>query len=116
MSNVATSTQPGQLDRRVTLRSATRAADALGQMVATWGDAATVWGAWSPVTGREISAAGQLQPQQIGTLRIRHRSDIDATWRVVLGSITFEIIAPPVEIGRRAFLDLSLRALASAAA
>lgn len=109
-------TQPGQLDRRVLLQSRTDTADNLGQPIPTWATFATVWAAWSPTTGREQVGAAQLQSLQTGILRIRYRSDVDSTCRVVLDGVTFEIIAPPTEIGRRAYLDLVLRALTTTVA
>lgn len=107
--------QPGALDRRATLCYAITEADALGQPVRTWVEDGEVWGAWQPQNGREVQAAAQLQGQTLGTLRIRHRSDVTANWRVVLGGLVFEIIAPPIEIGRRNFLDLPLRGLGQTA-
>jgi SPP1 family predicted phage head-tail adaptor len=104
-------TQPGQLDRRVTLYSAIAEDDAIGQMVRTWVEEDVVWAAWAPQTGREVQAAAQLQVQSLGVLRIRYRSDITSNWRVTLDDRLFEIIAPPTEIGRRAFLDLAVRGL-----
>jgi SPP1 family predicted phage head-tail adaptor len=38
--------------------------------------------------------------------RIRYRSDVTATMRLVESGKTYELVAPPVEIGRREGLDL----------
>lgn len=105
------SSNPARLDRLITLRYPLTSRDAAGGTVTTWVDAATPWADWTPQTGREIQQAGQKLAIQVGTLRIRHRTDIDATWRAVMGETVFELLAPPVEIGRRVYLDLAVRSL-----
>jgi len=108
-------TTPGHLDREVTLYSPTLAADHWGQMIASWSSQGTVWAAWSPAASGETQQADQLTALVRGTLRIRYHSTINSSWRVVLGSVTFEIIAPPAEIGRQAFLDLHAHSLNTSA-
>ncbi len=108
------SSNPARLDRRITLQYALKGRDAAGGVEFTWVDAAEVWADWTPQTGREIQQAGQKLALNVGNLRIRFRTDIDATWRVVLGDAVFELLAPPVEVGRRIYLDLAVRSLSPA--
>ncbi len=106
---------PGLLDRRVTLCYALTEADALGQMVRTWVEDGDVWAAWAPQAGREVQAAAQLQSHAVGILRTRYRDDITSNWRVLMDDQVFEIVAPPIAIGRRNYLDLVLRGIGQTA-
>jgi SPP1 family predicted phage head-tail adaptor len=106
---------PGRYDRRVEIQNRTDTRDAFGAPVPVWSTVARPWGEWFPTPGRETVAAGQLQPLQTGILKIRgYREDITAASRVLLSGVAFELIAPPVELGRRWGLELSLRSLSPA--
>ncbi|MDE2618895.1 MAG: phage head closure protein [Sphingomonadales bacterium] len=113
--NPFNSSNPARLDRRVTLLAPEESRDAAGGVVRAWIDIATVWADWTPQTGREVQQAGQFLPLSTGTLRIRWRSGVAAGWRVVMAETTFELAAPPVEVGRRVYLDLVVRALSAEA-
>lgn len=109
--NPFNSSDPGKLDRRVTLLAPLTTRDAAGGVVNSWSTVATVWAEFTPQSGREIQQAGQLLALAAATFRIRYRSDIAATWRLVLDGTVYELAAPPVEVGRRVYLDLVARAL-----
>lgn len=100
---------PGKFDRRLTLRYPLATRDAIGASIDTWVDALTVWGSWLPTNGREFIAAQARYAQSSGIFRIRHRTDIDTTWRVVKGDDLFKIVVVQ-EIGRREYLDLIVEA------
>ena len=79
----------GRLDRRITLQSPAGSRDAVGERTTTWTDVATVWAQVSPLSVRELLAAGQLQSETSHRIRIRHSSAvsaIDASWRVLYGA------------------------------
>lgn len=109
------SSNPARLDRRVTLRSPSEARDAAGGTTTTWTDTATVWAEWTPQGGRELQQAGQKLALGGGTLRIRYRPGLTARHRVVLDGSVYELTAPPIEVGRRVYLDLVVQALNPAA-
>jgi SPP1 family predicted phage head-tail adaptor len=101
---------PGKMDRRIILRYPFTGRDSEGGVTTEWIEASTVWAAWLPQGSREFMAAQALHAEATGVFRIRHRSDIDSTWRAVKGDDLFEIIGV-TEIGRREYLDLAVRAL-----
>lgn len=104
--------QSGRLDRLVTIQHiASSAPDAAGQVIATWGPLATVWAERRDQRSREFFAAKQINAEIAAVYRIRWRSDITTLMRLVDGAVTYEIVGPPVEIGRRQGLDLMLRAI-----
>lgn len=104
------SQDPGKRDKRLTLRYSIAERNTIGESVPAWVDAATVWGSALPKGGREFYAAQQKFSEVSVIFRIRHRSDLDSTWRVVLGDDLFEVIHAE-EVGRRDYLDVICRAL-----
>lgn len=63
---------------------------------------AEVWAAVEPLSGREWIEANQLQSGVTIRIRIRYRDDIRAEMRVVEGTHTYHIAAPPLEqLGER---------------
>ncbi len=105
------STDPGKLDRRITLLSPVETRDAAGGAVTSWVNVATVWAEFTPQPGREIQQAGQKIALAAAMFRIRYRSDIGPKWRLMFGSTVYELTAPPVEVGRHVYLDLVALAL-----
>lgn len=102
-------TNPARLDRRVTLLAPESTKDAAGGEVKAWIEVSDVWADWTPQTGREVQQAGQVLQLSVGTMRIRFRQGVSASWRVVMAETVFELVAPPVEVGRRQYLDLVVR-------
>ena len=107
---ITTNQNIGRMDRRITLYSPLDARDAGGGTVTSWVLVATVWAQFLPQTGREIQQAGQKLALALAGFRIRYRQAA-ATWRVLLGETFYELIAPPVEVGRAEYLDLVCQAL-----
>ena len=102
---------PGKLDRRVSLRQLELAIDSIGGFVSSWPHLSYVWAQWLPQMGREFIAAQTRIAEAVGVLRIRYRADILATWRVVVDGVAYEVAGPPVQVGRRTFLDLILKSV-----
>lgn len=101
---------PGLLDKYVSVRRLETTLDAIGGVVSGWSHVAFVFARWLPSTGREFIAAQTRIAEALGVLRIRYRTDIQETWRVVVDGIQYEVAAPPVQVGdRRSFLDLVLK-------
>lgn len=107
----AASVNPARLDRRITLQYSLPTRNAMGESVAGWVEAATVWAGWLKRESREFIAAQTRNAETTGVLRIRHRTDVAATWRIVAGDDVFEVLGDPIEEGRREYLLLSVRAL-----
>jgi SPP1 family predicted phage head-tail adaptor len=96
----------GDLDRRVKLDAPVVARDTdFGSEVTTWNTVATVWAKlMERMAGEGIEADQRVMTRQI-TIRIRYRSDVLTTWRVVCGTRRFRINGT-LEVGRREYLHL----------
>jgi SPP1 family predicted phage head-tail adaptor len=95
----------GPLDRRATLQRPVVTRGAAGDVVTGWETVAEVWAGKRDVRGREILAAGAEHAEIETLLTIRWRSDVTASWRVLLGGRAYDIQAA-AEIGRREGLEL----------
>jgi SPP1 family predicted phage head-tail adaptor len=104
------STDPGRLDRRVTLQYAIVSQDAVGGVVQTWINAPTVWASKRFESGRRLFVTEQKTTEDYMVFRIRHRLDVDNFWRIVHGDDVFEVVSIE-ELGRRQYLDLTARAV-----
>jgi len=87
----------GALRERVKLQRPAAGIDALGQALDTWEDVATVWARVEPMRGREYFAAAQVQSTAEVRITIRHRTDIDATWRVQHRGVAHALVSPPID-------------------
>jgi SPP1 family predicted phage head-tail adaptor len=97
--------QAGKLDRRITIQERTAVQDGAGGETVTWVDRATVWAAKMDVSGREQLMAHQMVPTDLVRFRIRYRSDVAMTDRVVYDGVAYNI-QHKAEIGRREGLEL----------
>lgn len=83
----------GKLRHRVTLESPTEDQDAeTGAVVMVWSAEATVWAAIEPISVRDFIAADERQSRVTARIVIRHRSDVDASWRVTHGGKVYQIV------------------------
>lgn len=102
------SENPGALDRLATPRYPVVARGADGSQSLVWAASSTLsWGKLLPTTGREYQSALAAYDELTGVLRVRYRSDLLPTWRVLLGGVLHDIAAI-LEVGRRSYLDLLL--------
>ncbi|HYH39919.1 MAG TPA: phage head closure protein [Azospirillum sp.] len=85
------STQPGDLDQRVTIQSETRADDGYGGSTLAWSTVATVWAQVWPVSGKERVQAQQIEAPAMYRCKIRRRGDVTAGMRVVWRSVAYNI-------------------------
>ncbi len=84
----------GTLNRRITIQKRDTGRDAAGQPVDTWSDYVTVWANIKAPTG--MGAIRDMQGDLSASIarysiRIRYRTDLDASMRVVYGSQVFDI-------------------------
>ncbi|MBP9035947.1 MAG: phage head closure protein [Comamonadaceae bacterium] len=83
----------GRLNKRVTLQSPVLDQDtATGALATVWADQAVVWAAIEPISVRDFIAADERQSRVTARIVIRHRSDVDASWRVTHGSKVYQIV------------------------
>ncbi len=95
----------GDLDQRVTLQSRSVVKDAMGQATITWTTEATVWAQVQAVRGREFFAAAQVQQEQTVKVRIRWRTGVSPTWRLVWQGRAHDITGI-VPVGRNDMLEI----------
>lgn len=95
----------GDLDQRVTLQSRSVVKDANGQDVITWVPEASVWAQVQAVRGREFFAAAQVQQEQTVKVRIRYRTDVLLSWRLVWQGRNHDITGI-VPVGRKDMLEI----------
>ena len=98
------------LDRRITFQTFTTVQDAAGEPIKTWTDLITVSASKLDVTGRERFTARQELAEETTVFRIRYRTDINATHRIVYDSKTYDIEGL-AELGRREGLDITATAI-----
>lgn len=96
---------PGELDQRVTLQSRSVVKDAYGQDTITWTTVAIVWAQVQALRGREFFAAAQVQQEQTVKVRIRYRSDVLTTWRLVWKGVHHDITGV-IPVGRKQTLEI----------
>lgn len=95
----------GDLDQRITLQIRSIVKDAYGQDTITWVDVATVWAQCQALRGREFFAAAQVQQEQTVKVRIRYRSDVTPTWRLLWRGHPYDITAV-IPVGRNDLLEI----------
>ena len=93
------------LDQRITLQTRSVVTDAYGQATITWVDAATVWAQVQALRGREFFAAAQVQQEQTVKVRIRYRTGVDTTMRLLWQGQPHDITGV-IPVGRNDMLEL----------
>lgn len=102
------SLNPGRLDSLITPRYPMVTRGTAGGAVQSWVTATASWAQWLPTTGREFIAANSRQAEVTGILRVRYRTDLAPTWRVMLDGALFDVLGL-IEVGRRNFLDILVK-------
>lgn len=96
--------QAGKLDQRITIESATTAADGVGEMIKTWTTLAVVWAHIKTRSGKEIFSTG-VQAEVDISFRIRYRTGLDNTMRILYEGNYYDIAAI-VPFGRKEGMDI----------
>ena len=78
--------QAGRLRHRLTLQQASSTPNSFNEMVESWADVATVYGAVEPLRGQEFFAAEQVQSEISVRVRIRYRSGVEPKMRWKFGA------------------------------
>ena len=100
----------GNLDRRITIEKNTPVQDSdSGELVAGWATLATMWAQVRPLRGSERFEAQRENAERVSVFRIRHRTDIDETMRIVYGGDEYDIESI-AELGRSEGLEITATA------
>lgn len=96
---------PGKLDRRITLQSASVSTDGFGQAVRTYSTLAAVWAKVDYRSVKEGEETSKLTSVNKVRFTIRYRADVDATTKISWNGNTYEIDGVSLE-GRERYLIL----------
>ena len=96
-----------QLDRIITIQQQMTTRDSFGSEIITWVDLDEVWASFRPQTATERfrNESNIVQATTTAAFRIRYRSDLDETMRIVHDGHEWDIQGI-IEVGRRDKLDL----------
>jgi SPP1 family predicted phage head-tail adaptor len=83
----------GQLDRRISLLTATESKDASGGPVESWAVTSTTWAKCTDLAAREFIAAGQTNAEITTKFLIRYRTGITPAMRVRWRERDYDIVA-----------------------
>lgn len=103
----------GDMRERVTLQAATDTTDAIGGLVRSWTDVATVWARVEEMSAREQYHREQIQSSANFAVTIRYRADVTTKNRVIWRGRRFEIVGRPNLDERRRFMRLACEELFS---
>jgi SPP1 family predicted phage head-tail adaptor len=97
----------GALNRKITLQTRDSGTDDAGQPVQTWTDLASVWADIRGANGLNTIKAS-LDGVEINaySFRIRYRTDVDATKRVVYGGQNYDVKQVRHDFARKEWTDL----------
>lgn len=99
--------ESGKLTDRITIQSKTSAQDAFGQEIHTWSDMVSVW-AWVKFTnGAEFIDGGAEHAETQASIRIRWRTDLNTSMRIIFRAKTYNIKAVLPSAGRE-YVDLAV--------
>ncbi|OQY26233.1 MAG: hypothetical protein B6244_14135 [Candidatus Cloacimonetes bacterium 4572_55] len=81
----------GRLRHRLALQVETQSQGATGEVASSYATDTTVWGALSPVSGREMEQARQISEEITYKAVIRYYSSLTTEYRILYDSRVFEI-------------------------
>ena len=96
----------GQLNRRIVIQRPGTAQDSIGQPIATWTDVDPAWAAIKMQTGIGVIRASADVSTIPVSIRVRYRTDLDASMRVVHGSTVYAVKAVMPDVAGRQFTDM----------
>jgi SPP1 family predicted phage head-tail adaptor len=95
---------PGKLNRRLTLEAPTETADGAGGVTRSYSPVATLWAHVEPVSARGVVEAQALGVNVTHRIRVRYSADITLRHRFRDGARIFRIVA--IRERRMRFLDI----------
>lgn len=98
----------GLLRDRLTMLTATTAADSQGGQVTTWADGDAIWANLRALSGKEALQYGALQSSVTARIALRYRSDLTVQHRLRRepDGPTYELTAVRDVDGRRRWLEV----------
>jgi SPP1 family predicted phage head-tail adaptor len=100
-------TDPGRLNRRLTLEAPVETADGAGGVARSYAAIATLWGQVTPVGARGDVEGERLGASVTHRIAIRYSPDITTRHRFRDGARIFRIVALNDRDGRKRFLDIA---------
>lgn len=101
----------GRLNRRISIQQRSTSQDSLGQPVETWTEVAEVWADCRSTNGlsfiKESMVADATSTMARYSFRIRYRTGLNESMRVVYDSVNYNIIAVMPDLHDRGHLDLA---------
>lgn len=91
---------PGKLDRRIVIQTATNTTDSSGGFTTVWTDTARIWASKSDQGGREFRAAGTLMAETTTVFGIRYFTGLTTQHGISYDGKFYDIVSIG-EIGRR---------------
>lgn len=98
----------GKMDRIVRIEQQVTAQDSFGEPIVTWAVLDTAWAEVSPLRASERFTSQQFSAEVDTRFRLRWRSDVDATMRIIHDGAAYDI-ASVTEIGRREGIEIIAR-------
>ncbi len=99
----------GEMRTQITLQSPTISQDAGGAQSQTYANVSSnpvVYARWINAHGTETVNSDALKSAQRATVTIRHRTDINETWRILKDSEAWQILSIDPVRDQRRFVEL----------
>ena len=96
----------GSLTTPLTIQSPSTEKDELGQPIEGWTDVAMVWGDIRHLSGSEAIKAGAVASSVNASIRIRWRTGIDASMRLLADGRVYAIKAVMPDLRGRQYVDI----------
>lgn len=104
-------TVAGDLNQRIRIERRVKGGNSRGEVTYTWLPVVTVYAQASPLRGRDLFAAAQAHSEITTRFRIRYRTGVDETMRVIWKGSAYDIKSPPIEVADgREWIDLLCKA------
>ena len=95
-----------QLNRRVLIQRPKQTRDSFGQRSTDWEFYCYAWAHIRPGSGREFIEAGKETSEVDVSVRVRYRTDLDASMRVIIDGRPMNIKAVIPDLANRTHTDL----------
>ena len=106
-------TNPGELNKLVTLKTRSSTVDPGGFQKEALTTLAVVWAKWVGLHGSEAWAANSVNAQRAATVMIRYRADVDETCLITLDGLNYEIISMDDIQQHHEYIELKLSLIRS---
>ena len=105
MQGLFVSAFPLTLTQRVSIQSVGTTRDEAGQSTEQWTEFKKAWASVKKTSGMEAIRAGAVTASVQASIRMRYRTDVDASMRIVHGTTIYKILAVLTDEERRNHTD-----------